>query len=100
MKYIYVALGTQAKVSHADAQRSRIDSHYLRELTSGKYLIKYDQLSQLENIGLGEYYLSGLRIFYKIMTSLGEYGIVYKAKLNRHGILSREVAVKTLKGIY
>ena len=34
-------------------------------------------------------------------TGVGEFGIVYRAKLNSvHGIHSREVAVKTLKGAY
>ena len=35
------------------AQLSRVNSHFIRELTRGKFIIKYQQLTQLENIGQG-----------------------------------------------
>ena len=39
--------------------------------------------------------------FIYAFVGVGEFGIVYRAKLNSvHGIPSREVAVKTLKGAY
>jgi c-mer proto-oncogene tyrosine kinase/anaplastic lymphoma kinase/receptor tyrosine kinase len=57
--------------------RTRVNSRYLREMTLGKFIIKYENVVQLENIGQGEF------------------GIVYRARLGPQG---REVAVKTLKG--
>ena len=33
--------------------RTRLNSHYLRELTHGKFIIKSEQISQLEDIGQG-----------------------------------------------
>ena len=35
------------------SSRSRLNSHHVRELTYGKFLIKYENLSQFENIGQG-----------------------------------------------
>ena len=35
------------------ANRTRLNSRYLRELTLGKVIIKYEHISQLENIGQG-----------------------------------------------
>ena len=35
--------------------RSRVDSRYLRELSLGKFIIKYENLTQLDNIGQGIY---------------------------------------------
>jgi serine/threonine protein kinase len=59
--------------------RVRINSQYMRELTRGKFLIKCEQITLMDNIGQGEF------------------GIVYKARL---GTCRREVAVKTLKGTF
>ena len=33
--------------------RTRVNSRYLRELTLGRFIIKYETLTQLENIGQG-----------------------------------------------
>ena len=35
------------------SSRSRLNSRYVRELTRGKFLIKYEHLTQFENIGQG-----------------------------------------------
>ena len=43
--------------------RSRVNSHYLRELTLGKFIIKYENLTQLENIGQGNSCMN-LCVFY------------------------------------
>ena len=39
-----------------EVSRMRINSQYLRELTKGKFLIKYSQLSLTESIGQGTLY--------------------------------------------
>ena len=49
-------LTTQNPLSHL----TRVNSHYLRELTRGKFIIKYEQLAQLENIGQGQYVLCNI----------------------------------------
>jgi hypothetical protein len=69
------------KVEHPES-RGRLNSRYVRELTRGKFLIRSQELSQLEMIGQGEF------------------GVVYKAMLGPKGTFSREVAVKTLKGCF
>ena len=35
--------------------RTRVQSCYLREMTLGKFIIKYENVVQLENIGQGRY---------------------------------------------
>lgn len=41
---------------HKGAYRARLNSHYLRELNHGNFIIKYEQLTLWENIGQGMYY--------------------------------------------
>ena len=38
---------------HHETSRSRLNSHYVRELTRGKFLIRLQELSQLQMIGQG-----------------------------------------------
>jgi hypothetical protein len=59
----------------------RLNSCHLREFARGKFLIKYQHITELENIGQGEF------------------GVVYKARLAPHGECGQIVAIKTLKGI-
>ena len=88
------------------AQLTRVNSHFIRELIRGKFIIKYEQLTQLENIGQGMCTCSYMfkhcvRIkshMRSISVLTGEFGIVYKARLGPQGTAGREVAVKTLKG--
>ena len=63
-----------------DETRARVPSRHMRELSRGNFTIKYEDITLLDTIGEGEF------------------GIVYRAKLNAMGRPSREVAVKTLKG--
>jgi hypothetical protein len=44
-------------VNNLASNRTRLDSHYLRQLTVGNVLVKSKQLTQLENIGQGIYVL-------------------------------------------
>ena len=84
--------------------RTRINSRYLRELTLGKFIVQYEHLTQMDNIGQGTTTLNvHMHISdpcYRVIdNSSGEFGIVYKARLaSPHGRSGREVAVKTLKG--
>ena len=92
------------------ASRTRVNSQFLRELTCGKFIIRYEQLTLLDNIGQGKYcnrcmcllhrdiYLH-VHVFRMYMyVHAGEFGIVYKARLGSQGKADGEVAVKTLKG--
>ena len=70
----------------------------MRELTRGKFIVKNADITLMETIGAGCSCL-----LYKLLIELpplsGEFGIVYKAKLGPTGRNSRDVAVKTLKGM-
>ena len=44
-----------------EAYRTRINSQYMRELSNGNFLIKHDQISQLEIIGQGRASLQNLQ---------------------------------------
>ena len=79
-----------------DESRTRVHSHYMRELTLGKFIVKISEITLLETIGEGIACLKS--VVNKSFSHLGEFGIVYKARLGRVGRNAREVAVKTLKG--
>ena len=51
-------LGQSLLADDEQNYRSRLNSRYFRELTHGRFLIKYEHLSQLENIGQGKSVLS------------------------------------------
>ena len=54
--YVVVSCPTTEKDVSESASinsRTRVNSRYLRELTLGKFIIKYENLRQLENIGQG-----------------------------------------------
>ena len=70
----------------------------MRELTIGKFVVKQEHIKLLETIGEGVASISSIAILNLLVCYVGEFGIVYKAKLSFPGRLSREVAIKTLKG--
>ena len=75
--------------------RTRVLSHHMRELGRGKFLVKGEDITLLNCIG------EGVSLVYRncrittFLFPLGEFGIVYKARL---GMTKKVVAVKTLKG--
>ena len=80
--------------------RKRINSFHLRELAHGKFYIPSEQLQQLEIIGQGSYTINPFQMhIYYYVAFLGEFGIVYKARLGQRGRFSHTVAVKTMKGL-
>ena len=62
-------------------------------------MVKYEDITLMETIGEGMH-CDQTFINIKICLLLsGEFGIVYKGKIGSRGRSSREVAVKTLKGL-
>ena len=81
------------------SKRARLNSHHLRELTAGRFLIKCEQITLLENIGQGTVHTQCDEcMLEQLFCFPGEFGVVYKARLGPMGLSGREVAVKTLKG--
>ena len=75
--------------------RTRVLSHHMRELGRGKFLVKGEDITLLNCIGEGVSLVYRSCIIITFLFPLGEFGIVYKARL---GISKKIVAVKTLKG--
>lgn len=70
----------------------------MRELARGDFLVKNEDITLLDCIGEGRLTNCDDSLILILLTStLGEFGIVYKARL-RHS--NRYVAVKTLKGSF
>ena len=67
----------------------------MRELARGDFLVKNEDITLLDCIGEGR--LTNCDDSILLTSTLGEFGIVYKARL-RHS--NRYVAVKTLKGSF
>ena len=78
--------------------RSRVPSYHMRELARGDFLVKNEDITLLDCIGEGRLTNCDDSLILILLTStLGEFGIVYRARL-RHS--NRYVAVKTLKGSF
>ena len=88
-------------------KHTRVPSRHMREITRGKFVVKYEDITLLEAIGEGIAKGvtwgggSGCQLNFHLTVFLfisGEFGIVYKGKVSCTGRPAREVAVKTLKG--
>ena len=77
--------------------RCRLNSCQLRDLTKGRFLVKSENLNQLELIGQG---INNKKCpLFEFLSFSGEFGIVYRARLGPNGGSShQQVAIKTLKG--
>lgn len=53
MVYIPAANKPKSSVSAMDESRTRVHSHYMRELTLGKFIVKISEITLLETIGEG-----------------------------------------------
>ena len=49
-----------------DTKRRRLNSSYIRELTRGRFLIKFEEITLLENIGQGMYVCHGSVYLYPV----------------------------------
>ena len=78
------------------ANRPRVPSHHVRQLTRGRFLVDFKDITLLDCIGEG--YIIRITQLQLKSLFLGEFGIVYKARLNTGKRFTQEVAVKTLKG--
>ena len=80
------------------ANRPRVPSHHVRQLTRGRFLVDFKDITLLDCIGEG--CITQLQLLLMKSLFLGEFGIVYKARLNTGKRFTQEVAVKTLKGSF
>ena len=82
------------EVPMQEVRTSRLPSYHMRELSRGKFLFNSKNIALMDIIG-GGVYVSHLRSASYFCLFPGEFGIVYKARINSS---DRLVAVKTLKG--
>lgn len=84
----------------SENNKPSVPSHCVRELQLGNFVIRYKDITLLNCIGEGRLIpilCNNMSvILFQLWSVLGEFGIVYKARLARS---VQEVAVKTLKGL-
>ena len=103
--YAKICTGLKYKIQHESQlqkdSRTLIKPSHMQSLRAGRYLIKNKEITIIEKVGEGMLHIMFVKPYYYFNALFaGEFGIVYRARLNTKQVHKQGVAVKSLKGCF